>query len=595
MAGAVGWGGAGTVGSVAWDVGEVVVLREVLGGRIRSARPLRVVADSPAGFAGYLTPRSTVMWPRLVGEEQSQTPDQGWRLRREEWQGPGCLFVIPAGAAYAVVRFLDRDHDRPVGWKVDFMAPPRVGAVSLDTLDWAFDLLVDADATTWTSKDEDDLAQLCRVGLLDPQDQVVLALARAEVTEALATRTGPFAAWADWRADPTWKALELPTGWDQLPPTATTEDQATASVLARGGAVVHPVTAEPGRAGPHPGVVARSGRGVRLLDAAGRVWLDADLADGTLLHGHAHPAVVEAVTRQATLALATGLLHEGQVTVAEAVVARFSPVERVLTCASGVDAWRTAVELTRRASGRSTVAAWHAPIDDGDVLLLPTDGAQAAARLAIAAGRLAAVVVDPLVLATLDEACDGSDGGPDGQSRGGPDGPSGRTRLVETLARLAVSGTRLVADERRTLGAGPAGGCARLGLAVDLVVLGESLFGGLPGGLVGGATSLLSAGDPLGTAGVAPNPLATSAALETLRQADGRTLDRTEARAQRLRQAWGAGGLGNVARLPAGASVATLRAAGVLVGVDGSVHVATVADDDDINALLMAAKDTACT
>ena len=107
-----------------YEPGTVVVLRELLDGRVRSARPLQVVEDGQDGLAAYLVPRSEVAWPRLLDGAQSQTPDQGWLLRREEWQGPGCLFVLPPGEAYAAVLFFDRDDARPLSWKVDFLRPP---------------------------------------------------------------------------------------------------------------------------------------------------------------------------------------------------------------------------------------------------------------------------------------------------------------------------------------------------------------------------------------------------------------------------------------------------------------------------------------
>jgi hypothetical protein len=133
-----------------WQPGDVIVLREVLDGRVRSARPLAVVADGPGLLAGYLAPRSQVAWPRLVDGAQSQTPDQGWRLDLEVWNGPGCLFLLPAGEAYAAVLFLDRDTGEPLGWKVDFLEPAIRTPAGLDTLDWALDLLAPVDLSTWS-------------------------------------------------------------------------------------------------------------------------------------------------------------------------------------------------------------------------------------------------------------------------------------------------------------------------------------------------------------------------------------------------------------------------------------------------------------
>lgn len=553
---------AGTVPQVPWDEGEVVVLRELLDGRVRSARPLRVVADRPDVFAGYLVPRSTVAWPRLVGEEQSQTPDQGWRLRREEWQGPGSLFVIPSGAAYAAVSFLDRDDGRHLGWKIDFLRPPTRQGGHLDTLDWAFDLMVEPGLSRWRDKDADDLGQLCRLGLLTADEQAQLVEARHEVLRQLRTG-GAFADWAAWRPPPDAAPLDLPCGWDQAPPPPAPGP--TARLAARRGARVQlPADSPPAR------LVARSGRGHRLLDAEGRVWLDADLAGGVLLHGHAHPAVVEAVTRQAGLALAVGHLHEGEVALAEVLAERFPPVERVLSRASAGEAWRAAGTIARRATGRRVVATWRSE-DVGldafpsEVMLLPEDTAQASARLTLAGGRLAAVSVDPVFLSQLGDL----------------------PRLRIALDELATQGCLVVADERRGLGAGVAGGCAALGVEAHLVVLGDSLFGGLPGGVVGAAADLLAAGDALGGLGpsTAPNPLSALAALETLRLADAAALRRVDGLAARLRDRWGGGGVGNAASLPAGLDPAALAATGVLVGPGGTAWLATVAGDADVAEL----------
>src|SRR5207245_4959816 len=48
---------------------------------------------------------------------------------------------------------------------------------------------------------------------------------------------------------------------------------------------------------PHP-IFLRSARGSRVVDVDGNEYVDWGLAQSTLLAGHAHPAVIEAVRRQ---------------------------------------------------------------------------------------------------------------------------------------------------------------------------------------------------------------------------------------------------------------------------------------------------------
>lgn len=291
---------------VRFGAGTTIVLREVLGGRVRSARPLRVVADEPDHLAGYLVPRSAVAWPRLAdGTTQSQTPDQGWQLSPERWQGPGCLFVVPAGAGFAAVRFLDPASGAPLGWKVDFLRPLVRHRLGFDTLDHAFDLLAAPDLSAWTTKDLDDLAQLVRLGLLDGDERRRFELDRDRVESWLTAAAeagsggdtgdagvpGPFGPpWSTWRPEPSWPPLELPDGWDDVTPDP--------------GEPHHPrEPGEPGRAGA-PAVTgpgSRSAGGIRVLDGDGIVHLDLDLAAGTLWLGHAPPGMVEALTRQLPL------------------------------------------------------------------------------------------------------------------------------------------------------------------------------------------------------------------------------------------------------------------------------------------------------
>ncbi len=269
-----------------------VVLREVVEGRVRSARPLRVIADNADRFVGYLVPRSTVAWPRLVdGHTQSQTPDQGWQLPSEQWHGPGSLFIMPAGTGFAAVLFFDRDSGVPVGWKIDFFRPPVRHQLGFDTVDQGFDLLASTDLSSWESKDLDDLAQLIRLGLLSGAEHEAFERERVKVEQYLRHGGGgPFdEPWIQWRPNPSWAPLPLPRGWDDLHhnPKATTA----------------PSSAHPRR--PR----WCSATGIRLLDDEGLVHLDLDLADGRAWLGHTPPSMAIALQRQLALGWQLGPVH----------------------------------------------------------------------------------------------------------------------------------------------------------------------------------------------------------------------------------------------------------------------------------------------
>ena len=103
-----------------------------------------------------------------------------------------------------------------------------------------------------------------------------------------------------------------------------------------------------------PPVALARGAGCRVWDVDGVEYLD--LLGGIAVNalGHAHPAVVEAVSRQvATLGHVSNLfVHEPGVALAERLLGLLGGGGRVFFCNSGAEANEAAFKLVRRHGGR---------------------------------------------------------------------------------------------------------------------------------------------------------------------------------------------------------------------------------------------------
>jgi acetylornithine/N-succinyldiaminopimelate aminotransferase len=110
-----------------------------------------------------------------------------------------------------------------------------------------------------------------------------------------------------------------------------------------------------------PPVALVRGAGCTVWDADGRSYLDLVGGIAVSALGHAHPAIVAAVTRQvATLVHASNLcLHETEIELAERLLALLGADGRVFFCNSGAEAVEAAVKLIRKHAGpgRSYVVA----------------------------------------------------------------------------------------------------------------------------------------------------------------------------------------------------------------------------------------------
>ena len=109
-----------------------------------------------------------------------------------------------------------------------------------------------------------------------------------------------------------------------------------------------------------PSIALTKGKGIVVTDADGKVYLDFLGGIATSILGHAHPAIVKAVTKQvSTLGHVSNFYaHPNAITLAEKLVAMTGEKNaKVFFCQSGAEANEAALKLSRRTGKVRVVAA----------------------------------------------------------------------------------------------------------------------------------------------------------------------------------------------------------------------------------------------
>jgi len=302
------------------------------------------------------------------------------------------------------------------------------------------------------------------------------------------------------------------------------------------GGVNSPVRAF-GSVGGTPRFIA-SGRGATVTDADGTSYVDLVGSWGPMILGHAHPAVLAAVDRAARRGLSFGAPTEGEAALAEEIVTRVGPVEKVRLVSSGTEATMSAVRLARGFTGRDAIVkfagCYHGHVD---ALLAAAGSGVATFALPGSAGVTAGTTADVIVLPYNDiDAVRAAFAAHPGEiaaviTEAAPCNMGvvpPRDGFNAELAALAhADGALLISDEVLTgFRASAAGmyGIDGAGWAPDLMTFGKVIGGGLPVGAFGGRADimdLLAPAGPVYQAGtLSGNPVATAAGLATLRACD---------------------------------------------------------------------------
>ncbi len=103
--------------------------------------------------------------------------------------------------------------------------------------------------------------------------------------------------------------------------------------------------------GGNPLFIAK-GKGSRITDADGNEFIDYVSSWGPLIFGHAHPKIVEAISRQAKLGTSFGASTELEINLAQKIVEAVPSVETVRLVSSGTEATLSALRLARGFTGR---------------------------------------------------------------------------------------------------------------------------------------------------------------------------------------------------------------------------------------------------
>ena len=286
-------------------------------------------------------------------------------------------------------------------------------------------------------------------------------------------------------------------------------------------------------------LVASHGKGSRLFDVDGRSFLDLTCGGGSLILGHAHPAVTEAVRKQLDLGSTFYTLNGRSIELAEKLIDAIPCAEKVRFASAGAEATFYTLRLARSFTGKKKILKFEGsyvghhdygmisvsppesntplsphldsagiPDELKDlVVIAPFNDTETTCKLIEKhAGELAIVLVEPV-------------------QRSIPPMPGFLEAIRETTKRCGV----LLAFDEVVTGFRLAYGGAqeRYGVVPDLAAYGKAIACGYPLSAVVGRSDVMALADPAlkgkpnyvyfsGT--LSGNPLCCSASLATLEQ-----------------------------------------------------------------------------
>jgi glutamate-1-semialdehyde 2,1-aminomutase len=266
---------------------------------------------------------------------------------------------------------------------------------------------------------------------------------------------------------------------------------------------------------PYPLTIAE-GSGCRLVDVDGNEYIDTLNNYTSLIHGHAHPAIVSAVNEQLAKGTSFAAAIASQTLLAEIMTTRVASLDLIRFTNSGTEAVMNAIRAARAFTDRELVVkmegGYHGTYDDveisvhpaldddragpdhaprpaidtlgvpknraSNVLVVPFNDVEAFERTVNERGdEIAAVIVEPVL---------GSAGVI----------PAETSFLEAARALTAERGIVLIFDEVMTFRLEPGGVQEHYRIRPDLTTFAKIVGGGFPVGAFGGRAAIMEQYDP---------------------------------------------------------------------------------------------------
>ena len=312
--------------------------------------------------------------------------------------------------------------------------------------------------------------------------------------------------------------------------------------------------------GPFPIYVSRA-EGSRIVDVDGNERVDFINNMTTLILGHRHPAVVEALREQLERGVSYPAPTPLVVEWGELMCERVQSLDKIRFVNSGTEATLNAIRAARAFSGKNLLAkcegAYHgnhdavqisvtpdvglagdaesptsvlttqgmSPRSADEIVIMPYNDLDNAERIIREhSDELAAVIVEPI-------------NGQCGMVPAEPEFLDGLRRLTSELGIL------LIFDEVIAFRASRGGAQEYFGVTPDLTCFGKVIGGGLPVGAFGGREDIMSMWDPSGPGGPQVshagtfngNPMTAAAGVATLRELTVDVYEELEKKGEYLR------------------------------------------------------------
>lgn len=293
-------------------------------------------------------------------------------------------------------------------------------------------------------------------------------------------------------------------------------------------------------------------KGAKVVDADGREYVDYVSSWGAIIHGHADPAITQALSQAAAKGTSFGAPHEGEVRLAKEVVSRVPGADLVRFVNSGTEASVAVIRAARAATGRSKIVKFEGNYHGAaDCLLAKAGSGVATFGLPDTAGVPEGAARDTLVGRYNDlESVRGLlEGNPGEVACVLVEPVSGNMGLVPPIPGF-LEGLRALCDRHRALlvfdevmtgfRIAKGGAAGRYAVTPDLFCFGKVIGGGLPVGAYAGRRELMSVVAPLGPmyqAGtLSGNPLAMAAGYAALSNLTEESYERLERSGDRLQR-----------------------------------------------------------